>query len=341
MRAALRGDATPILRLRARAAGLTGTAHLQTSSDDGSDALFAATRCEETAFPWQRTATSAGSVAQALAAARVLPSAPFAPFGPSFALSGERHAALLVLAECGAGAGVGRSTARGADARARRRRGPAHARRAGASGRRVDSGRRRGRRRADGPLRHHERPGRLRRGRRRPRSPPGCASTCTPTASPFTPTAVPPRSARGDARATEGAAHAVGDARDGQRRASPAARRRDRGAALGHAGIAHRRAARRRRHRRGQLHHLPGGCPTSLACACPGRTRRRTPASRKFAVTGPAAAAGTLSVSPPATSRGRSGAGGSTPRPAARRARIAAAAHGGIAPALRSAPRAL
>ena len=52
-----------------------------------SEALFAATRCEETAFPWDRSAAAGTRLREAGAAARRLPSAPFAPFGRDVALS--------------------------------------------------------------------------------------------------------------------------------------------------------------------------------------------------------------------------------------------------------------
>ena len=85
MRAALRGDPTAALRLRARADGLTGTAATQ---DDGvNEVLFATTRCEETAFPWDRGAGTAARKRQADAAAAAFPAGTFAPFDASFALS--------------------------------------------------------------------------------------------------------------------------------------------------------------------------------------------------------------------------------------------------------------
>ncbi len=65
VRAALHGDPTPVLRLRARAAGLTGTARLaqrataHAADTADADVLFAATRCEETPFPWDRAASPA------------------------------------------------------------------------------------------------------------------------------------------------------------------------------------------------------------------------------------------------------------------------------------------
>ena len=85
MRAALRGDATPALRLRARADGLTGTAATQ---DDGvNEILFATTRCEETAFPWDRDAGTLARERQADAAAAALPAGTFAPFDADFAVT--------------------------------------------------------------------------------------------------------------------------------------------------------------------------------------------------------------------------------------------------------------
>src|SRR4051794_18156803 len=53
MRAALRGDATPILRLSVRSAGLENGS--QSAAAD-SDALFLATTCEEAPLPWTRGA---------------------------------------------------------------------------------------------------------------------------------------------------------------------------------------------------------------------------------------------------------------------------------------------
>jgi hypothetical protein len=51
LRAALRGDETPLLRLGARSAGLASEApRLQARASADSDALFFATLCEETAF---------------------------------------------------------------------------------------------------------------------------------------------------------------------------------------------------------------------------------------------------------------------------------------------------
>ncbi len=103
LRAMLRNDRTPILRLLARADGLTGTAAdaaalrrehsvrptpggIQ-SAEDLSETLFTATRCEETPFPWDRSAGAGSRLAAARAAAGRLPSAPFSPFGRSVAFT--------------------------------------------------------------------------------------------------------------------------------------------------------------------------------------------------------------------------------------------------------------
>lgn len=83
VRAALRGDTTPILRLRARASGLNGSVppSLQQGSGSVNITLFTATRCSETAFPWDPQATSDARLRQASAALRGLPASAFAPFG--------------------------------------------------------------------------------------------------------------------------------------------------------------------------------------------------------------------------------------------------------------------
>ncbi len=92
MRAMLRGDRTPILRLSARADGLNGTAvarsgRLQSSPDEFNETLFAATRCEETPFPWKRTSGPSGRRKQLNAAAKRVPRASLHPFGRGVALA--------------------------------------------------------------------------------------------------------------------------------------------------------------------------------------------------------------------------------------------------------------
>lgn len=88
MRAALTGDVRPILRLSARSAGLENRAkRLQAESAADSDALFLTTTCEENpTLPWAHSASLEQKSAQALAAARALPSAAVAPFSRSTAL---------------------------------------------------------------------------------------------------------------------------------------------------------------------------------------------------------------------------------------------------------------
>ncbi len=339
MRAALRGDATPILRLRARAAGLTGTAHLQASSDDGSDALFAATRCEETVFPWQRTATTADRVAQARAAARVLPSAPFAPFGPSFALA----ASVMPLCSFWPNAAPAPAPAGPLpavptlvlDGAADLRTPVAQARAAVASipGAIVDVVAQTGHSVLTSDLG-------------------GCAEAavtafaagsplnCTPKASPFTPTAVPPRTLaamRGATKAvrTLSAMRAtvndvrrqlLGDAIAAQRSVTPGSRTgglRGGVATVEGSFITFRRVS-----------YVPG-------VRVSGTYATTDTGVSQFAVTGPAAAAGTLSVSSTGHITGSLGgkridaqAGGET-------SAHPASARGSLPPALRSAPRAL
>ena len=84
MHAALRGDTTAMLRLRARADGLTGTA--ATQSDGVNEALFVTTRCEETVFPWDRAAAASTRQRQIDAAAGSFPAGTFAPFDAQFAV---------------------------------------------------------------------------------------------------------------------------------------------------------------------------------------------------------------------------------------------------------------
>jgi pimeloyl-ACP methyl ester carboxylesterase len=91
LHSALHGDRAPLLRLAARSEGLNeinGARPRQSTSGD-SDALFAATRCEETAFPWDRNADAITRLRQAEAAARGLSSSSVRPFNRSIALRGE------------------------------------------------------------------------------------------------------------------------------------------------------------------------------------------------------------------------------------------------------------
>jgi pimeloyl-ACP methyl ester carboxylesterase len=92
LRSAIKDDRRPLLRLLLRAAGLTGipSVRLQGSLDEtDSTALFAATRCEESAFPWDRAAGPEQRANQALAAARAHPPTDFQPFDYKVALRSE------------------------------------------------------------------------------------------------------------------------------------------------------------------------------------------------------------------------------------------------------------
>ena len=92
MRSAIRDDNRPLLRLLLRAKGLTGIpdARKQGALDEAdSDALFAATRCEESAFPWDRAAGPEARAGQAVAAARAHPVTDFQPFNYKVALRSE------------------------------------------------------------------------------------------------------------------------------------------------------------------------------------------------------------------------------------------------------------
>ena len=86
---ALRGDRAPLLRLAARAEGLNEINGLQAATGGDSDTLFAATRCEETLFPWDRSASPTARAQQAVAAARGLSAASLRPFDQDVALEGE------------------------------------------------------------------------------------------------------------------------------------------------------------------------------------------------------------------------------------------------------------
>lgn len=92
IRSAIRNDIRPLLRLLLRAKGLTGIpeARAQSTLDESdSDALFAATRCEESAFPWDRTAGPEQRASQAIANARAHPATDFQPFNYKVALRSE------------------------------------------------------------------------------------------------------------------------------------------------------------------------------------------------------------------------------------------------------------
>jgi pimeloyl-ACP methyl ester carboxylesterase len=91
LRSAIKGDRRPLLRLRLRAAGLTGipNSHAQDEVGGDSDALFVTTRCEESVFPWDRNAGATQRAAQVRAAAQAHPASDFGAFGWGVALRSE------------------------------------------------------------------------------------------------------------------------------------------------------------------------------------------------------------------------------------------------------------
>ena len=86
---ALRNDPDPLLRLHLLSEGLIPNEprnHPSEASELIDEALFVTTSCEETLFPWQRSAAPSARLAQALAALRGVPAADFYPFDASTAL---------------------------------------------------------------------------------------------------------------------------------------------------------------------------------------------------------------------------------------------------------------
>jgi pimeloyl-ACP methyl ester carboxylesterase len=80
------GDLRPLARLVAHAGGRVTLAEPDVSV---APALYAATTCEELAFPWSRTAGTATRLRQARSTVRDLPPADFAPFDRETALGSE------------------------------------------------------------------------------------------------------------------------------------------------------------------------------------------------------------------------------------------------------------
>jgi TAP-like protein len=86
---ALDHDPDPLLRLKALAEGLIPTIPSKPPQEGESsvdETLYVDTSCEETLFPWQRTASAQTRQAEALAALRALPHSDFSPFDPATAL---------------------------------------------------------------------------------------------------------------------------------------------------------------------------------------------------------------------------------------------------------------
>jgi pimeloyl-ACP methyl ester carboxylesterase len=82
---ARKGDSAPLIRLVARAAGIISFQ----APGEFSDAVFAATLCEEGNFPWNRAANVAGRTQQINAAARTAGEGAFNPFDSETALATE------------------------------------------------------------------------------------------------------------------------------------------------------------------------------------------------------------------------------------------------------------
>ena len=95
MRAALRGDASPLLRLSVRSEGLTTGLQTSDGNADDSSALFLATTCEEAPFAWTRSAGTDQRKTEITAAAKAIPRAQLGPFSPAAAV--ERGLAPLCL----------------------------------------------------------------------------------------------------------------------------------------------------------------------------------------------------------------------------------------------------
>jgi pimeloyl-ACP methyl ester carboxylesterase len=89
VRSALRGDPDPLVRLHLLSLGLIPSVPNVPveNSPPIDEALFASTSCEETPFPWQRGASPATRLAEAIAAVRTLPGRDFFPFDARTALA--------------------------------------------------------------------------------------------------------------------------------------------------------------------------------------------------------------------------------------------------------------
>lgn len=83
------GDSSPLLRLAARSAGIINLRRQAQGSTSFSDAVFAATLCEEGTFPWDRAAAGLARAQQARAKVSGLGDGPFYPFNGASALSTE------------------------------------------------------------------------------------------------------------------------------------------------------------------------------------------------------------------------------------------------------------
>ena len=85
---ARRGDAAPLIRLAARSAGIISFRR-QVGGKEFSDAVFAATLCEEGLFPWDRAGSVSTRAQQINAFARAQGEAAYSPFDSTTALTTE------------------------------------------------------------------------------------------------------------------------------------------------------------------------------------------------------------------------------------------------------------
>ena len=121
---ARRGDSAPLIRLAARSAGIIS---FQGASTEFSDAVFAATLCEEGLFPWDRAAGLPARSQQINAAARAAGAGGVQPVRPHDGADERGGLAVRRLAGRLAAARARRAAAERPDARHQRRDGRAHA----------------------------------------------------------------------------------------------------------------------------------------------------------------------------------------------------------------------
>jgi pimeloyl-ACP methyl ester carboxylesterase len=91
VRSALRGDPDPLVRLHLLSLGLIPSVPRVPveNSPPIDEALFAATSCEETPFPWQRQQPPQARLAEALGAVHALPGSDFYPFDAGTAVAAD------------------------------------------------------------------------------------------------------------------------------------------------------------------------------------------------------------------------------------------------------------
>lgn len=91
VRSALRHDPDPLLRLRALSEGLIPSVPIENATAEASpevdETLYAATICEESPFPWSRSAPAATRLSEALAFLHAQPTADFYPFNANTAFN--------------------------------------------------------------------------------------------------------------------------------------------------------------------------------------------------------------------------------------------------------------